>query len=83
MPRVETQRRKANKEGYKRVIFQVDEQLYRDWHEQKDRYVEACGGNVPVAFAIMLRLLQQLETSSIVKLYEYETAAERETLGDA
>lgn len=70
LPRIEMQRRKANKEGYKRVVFQVDEQLYRDWAEQKDRYVTACGGNVPIAFAIMLRLLQQLETSSITKLAE-------------
>lgn len=70
MPKVEAQRRKDNKEGYKRVVFQVDEQLYRDWAEQKDRYVTACGGNVPIAFALMLRLLQQLETSSIVKLAE-------------
>lgn len=72
MPRVEAQRRKANKEGYRRVVFQVDEQLYRDWHTQKDRYVEACQGNVPIAYAIMLRLLAQLESSSIAKLAEDE-----------
>lgn len=74
MPKVEAQRRKANKEGYRRVVFQVDEQLYRDWHEQKDRYVEACRGNVPVAYAIMLRLLAQLSADSIARLAEDEQA---------
>lgn len=83
MPKVEAQRRKANKEGYRRVVFQVDEQLYRDWHEQKDRYVEACGGNVPVAYAIMLRLLAQLESSSIAKLAGDEQSEVKESLADA
>ena len=82
MPKVEAQRRKENKEGYRRVVFQVDEQLYRDWHEQKDRYVEAAGGNVPIAYAIMLRLLAQLPTDAIQKLASDEQI-EPQTLGDA
>lgn len=82
MPKVEAQRRKENKEGYRRVVFQVDEQLYRDWHEQKDRYVEACNGNVPIAYAIMLRLLAQLESSSIARLAADEQI-QPQTLGDA
>lgn len=70
MPKVEAQRRKENKEGYRRVVFQVDEQLYRDWHAQKDRYIEAVGGNPTIAYAIMLRLLAQLSDDSIRRLAE-------------
>lgn len=80
MPKVEAQRRKENKEGYRRVIFQVDEQLYRDWHEQKDRYVEASGGNPAIAYAIMLRLLAQLPNDSIQRLAEDD---HKESLADA
>lgn len=82
MPKVEAQRRKENKEGYRRIVFQVDEQFYRDWHEQKDRYVEASGGNPMIAYAIMLRLLAQLPTGSIEKLAGDEQI-QPQTLGDA
>ena len=72
MPKVEAQRRKVNAEGYRRVVFQVDEQLYRDWHEQKDRFITLCGGNPPLAYGVMLRILAAISNEAIEGLYRDE-----------
>lgn len=85
LPRLEAQKRRANKEKRTRVQFDCDPQMYADWHAMTERYIDACRGHVPIARAIQLRLLQQLESSSITKLYESELAeeAEKQTYGDA
>ena len=74
MPRVEAQKRKANAEGYRRVVFQVDEQLYRDWHEQKDRYITLCQNNPPLGYATMLKILAAISDEAIKNLAADESS---------
>lgn len=81
MPRVEAQKRKANREGYKRVVFQVDEQLYRDWHTQKDRFVTLAHNNPPLAYGVMLKILAAISDEAIVNLADDEP--EQGSLSDA
>ena len=67
LPRIEAQRRKANKEKRCRVAFDCDPQIYSDFHAQRTRYVEQCG-NVAIAHAIMVRCLAQLSDELIKTL---------------
>ncbi|SRR6266550_4009019 len=70
LPRLENQRRKANREKLTRVQFNCDPQTYADFHGELGRYIEACGGHVPIAHSIIIRLLRQLPTESIKALSE-------------
>ena len=70
MPKVEAQRRKANKEGHKRVVFVTDTETYKEWHTQKDRWIELCGGNPTLTYPIMCRVLAAISDESIKNLYE-------------
>lgn len=70
LPRIEAQKRRVNKEKRHRVVFECDEQTYSEFHEQRSRYIEACGGYVPIAHQIMIRLLAQLPSESIKRLSE-------------
>lgn len=70
LPRIEAQRRKANKEKRCRVAFDCDPQIYSDFHAQRTRYVEACGGQVAIAHALMVRCLAQLSNELIKTLAE-------------
>lgn len=65
LPRIEAQRRKANKEGYRRVILQVDEQLYKDIHGMKDRLVTLCHNNPPLAYGVMLHIIAAVNDETI------------------
>lgn len=78
-PKLEAQRRKVNKEGYKRVILQMDEQLYKDFHEMKDRIVTLCHNNPPLAYSVMLQLISAVKDETITSLAD----AEQPSLGDA
>lgn len=82
LPVVEAQRRKVNKEGHKRVVFVTDEETYKAWHTQKDRYVEICGGNPSLAYQIMLNILGAISNEAIETLYRDEQQ-EPESLADA
>ena len=69
LPRLEAQRRKANKEGRTRLIRDLGNSItYSEFNAEFDRYIEASGGNPHIGYAIMLRLLKQLPTESITKL---------------
>jgi hypothetical protein len=68
LPRLEAQKRRANKEKRTRVQFDCDPQTYADFHGERSRYIEACGNNVPIAHAIIIRLLKQLPSESIARL---------------
>jgi hypothetical protein len=83
LPRIERQKRVANKEQRTRVQFDCTPEEYSEWHKEFKRYIESCRNHSVIARSIMLRLLQQLPDSSIAKLAEDDTAAEKETLGDA
>jgi hypothetical protein len=81
LPRLEAQRRKANKEGKTRLVKDLhNAEAYADWHKEFDRYVTICV-DPNVAYSIMLRLLQQLPDDSIKRLSEDD--AEKPSLSDA
>ena len=68
LPRLEAQRRKANKEGRTRLVRDLHSaEAYSEWNAEFSRYVEAAG-DPNIGYQIMLRLLQQLPTDSIVRL---------------
>lgn len=68
LPRIEAQRRRANKEGRTRLVRDLHSaEAYSDWNAEFSRYVEAAG-DPNVAYSIMIRLLQQLPTESITRL---------------
>jgi hypothetical protein len=72
LPKVEAQKRKANKEGKTRLVKDLhNAQAYADWHKEFDRYV-TIAVDPNVAYSIMLRLLQQLPDSSIKRLAQDE-----------
>ena len=70
LPRVQAQKRRENKDKRTRVQFDCDPETYAEFHEQRSRYIEACGGYVPIAHQIMIRLLAQLPSESIKRLAE-------------
>ena len=78
LPRIEAKRRVANKEKRSRVQFDCDPQIYSDFHAQRSRYVDACGGQVAIAHAIMVRCLAQLTSELIHTLAEDEADAAHE-----
>lgn len=69
LPRIEAQRRRANKEKRCRVSFDCDPQIYSDFHAQRSRYVDIAG-NVAIAHALMVRCLAQLSDELIRTLSE-------------
>jgi hypothetical protein len=70
LPRIEAQRRRANKEGRTRLIRDMHtSEAYSEWNAEFDRYIEAAG-DPNIGCSIMLRLLKQLPTSSIKTLAE-------------
>jgi len=73
MPKVEAQRRKANKEGHKRVVFVTDPLTYSAWHAQKDRWIELCHGNPTLAYPLMLKVLAAISDEAIQGLAEAGT----------
>lgn len=68
LPKREAAKRKENQEKRTRIAFDADEQTYKDFHAERDRYISACGNHPLIAYAVMIRLLQQLPTESIVRL---------------
>jgi hypothetical protein len=70
LPRREAVKRRENQEKRTRIAFDADEQTYSDFHAERQRYIEACGDHPLIAYAVMIRLLQQLPDSSIKKLAE-------------
>jgi hypothetical protein len=74
LPKREAAKRKENQEKRTRIAFDADEQTYADFHAERQRYIEACGNHPLIAYAVMIRLLQQLPTDSITRLAQDDTA---------
>jgi len=83
LPRREAKKRAANEEKRTRVQFDCDEQTYADFHAERARYIEACGNHPLIAYAVMIRLLRQLPSSSITKLAEDAEQVDTGSLADA
>lgn len=82
LPKLEAQRRRANREGRTRVQFDCDAQIYSDFHAQLQRYRELCG-NVSVAHGVLVDVLANVSDDLIRKLAEAGQEHEQETLGNA
>lgn len=80
LPRIEAQRRVANREKRTRVQFDADETTYSLFHAQLKRYRELCG-NVTVAHTVMIQILAAVPDGTISALAADEPADE--TLADA
>ena len=65
MPKVENQRRRANKEGYHRFTIEVGS-MYGEFHAMKDRLITLCFNNPPLAYAILLDLIKAVPDEIIV-----------------
>jgi hypothetical protein len=74
LPVVEAQRRKVNKEGRRRVVFVTDEITYSQWHGQRDRWIELCGGNPTLAYPLMCQVLAAISDEAIRGMAEAGTA---------
>lgn len=69
LPRREAAKRRANKEKRTRVQFDCDEQLYRDFHAQLQRYRDLCG-NIAVAHGLMVDILARVSDELITQIAE-------------
>src|SRR5216684_2258366 len=71
LPRLEAQRRKANKEGRTRLIRDMHtSEAYSEWNAEFDRWITAAGGEPNIGCSLMLRALQQFPVSLIQTLAE-------------
>jgi hypothetical protein len=69
LPRIDAQRRKANREKRTRVQFDCTPELYAKFHEQLQRYREIVG-NVTIAQDIMVYILGGVSEETIKHLVE-------------
>jgi len=68
LPKIEAQKRKANKEGKTRLVKDLhNAAAYAEWHTEFDRWVTICV-DPNVAYALMLRCLQQFSNDMIARL---------------
>lgn len=68
-PRLEAKKRVQNKGERTRLIRELDDHVtYSQFNFQFDRYIELCGGNPSIAYALILRCLEQLSDDMIKRL---------------
>ncbi len=70
LPRVEAQRRRVNQEQRRRVVFVCDPITYGEWHAQRDRWIELCGGNPTLAYPLMCKVLAAISDEAIRGMLE-------------
>lgn len=69
LPKLEAQKRKANKEKRKRVIWDVDELTYSKLNSERDRWI-TIAVNKTVAVSLMCEVLEAVPEETIRKLME-------------
>jgi hypothetical protein len=70
LPRLEAQKRKANKEGKTRLVKDLHTaEAYQAWHTQFDRWVTICV-DPNIAYKLMVELLASMPDASIKRLAE-------------
>jgi|SRR5215472_17633551 len=67
LPKLEAQRRRANKEQLTRVQWDEDPQGYKDWWEQISRYRDLVGNNT-LASHVMVEILKAVADKTIKDL---------------
>lgn len=69
MPKVEAQKRKANREKRKRIIWDVDEVTYSRFNAERDRWMGICV-NKTVTVSLMCDILAAVPETTIRALLE-------------
>jgi hypothetical protein len=69
LPRIEAQKRKANREKRKRIIWDVDEASYSRFNAERDRWIGVCV-NKTVAVSLMCDVLAAVPEETMRKLLE-------------
>jgi len=69
LPKIEAQKRKANREKRKRIIWDVDEASYSRFNAERDRWIGVCV-NKTVAVSLMVDVLAAVPGNTIRKLLE-------------
>jgi hypothetical protein len=80
LPKVEAQKRRANREKRKRIVWDVDETTYSRFNAERDRWMGVCV-NKTVTVSLMCDVLAAVPEETMRKLLE--AGSEQESLGDA
>jgi hypothetical protein len=71
---VDVEAKERIKHPRKRVIFETDETNAAEFHEQKERYINACGGNKTLGIHAMIKMLGMVSEEAIKGLMEQQDA---------
>lgn len=69
LPKVEAQKRKENREKRKRIIWDVDEETYKRFNAERDRWMEVCV-NKTVTVSLMCDVLGAVKEETMRNLLE-------------
>jgi hypothetical protein len=69
LPRLEAQRRKANREKRKRIVWDVDEVTYSRFNAERDRWMQVCV-NKTATISLMCDVLAAVPEGTIRSLLE-------------
>lgn len=69
LPKIEAQKRKANREKRKRIVWDVDEVTYSRFNAERDRWVSVCV-NKTVAVSLMCDVLAAVSEETMRRLLE-------------
>ena len=64
LPRKEAARRRVNKEKRHRIVFEVDETGYSEWHAEKERWYSLIP-NKTICLHVMVRVLGAVQSGTI------------------
>ena len=70
---VEAKERILNPNKNKRVVFVTDATNASEFHQQKERYIEACGGNKTLGIHAMVKMLGLVSGEAIKGLMEQDS----------
>jgi hypothetical protein len=80
MPKVESQKRRENKEKRKRIVWDVDPETYSRFNAERDRWMGVCV-NKTVAVSLMCDVLAAVPEETMRRLLE--AGSEQESLSGA
>ena len=69
LPKIEAQKRKANREKRKRIVWDVDEVTYSRFNAERDRWIAVCV-NKTVAVSLMCDVLAAVSEETMRRLLE-------------
>ena len=69
---VDVEAKERIKHPRRRVVFECDETNAAEFHQQKERYINACGGNKTMGVHAMIKMLGLVSDEAIKGLMEQE-----------